>query len=255
MNRLKLLFSTIIIAGTILPVFPQSESRDSLPDKLMYCLTRDDYFANNWTTYEGDIQLVQCMPEAKVRKNLADFEFETHNRKINKLLRKKAFAILYDGGLYVNLRFSRISPGVGWENGYSKAYPFKDGTKFFIIEKHVPLGQQMLMGLSVGLSGAVGGAIGGAVAGAMNYAINDKMVGEFTEIANKYAYIYGENRKKITWVRDPEMQQFLSASPTLQNEYASIPDKATKESAATILQYFMRLGWIHEYRQDPFFQE
>ena len=197
---------------------------------VQYCLSYDDYVAGNWQT-AGPIEVTTYSRARQFWWGGRDFRFQSSDKATEKLLKKKAFAIVYDNTLLLNTR-SLKDRGTRFRSGYAHALPTTDG-RFVLLYYNVnDLNMQVAMG------GGFFGMAGALTVGVLN---NENMKSDV-------CYFVTPGQKKALIVNDKMMNQMLTDAnrPDLQSQYMQYPSKNDRISAYHVIPILEELGILQQ---------
>lgn len=217
---------------------PQRSNRDSLQSAyeaerikpIKYCMSYKDYKDGNWI--EGTKAKLINRNELKEEfKGDQDYNFISTDKKTNKLIKKKAFAVLYKDHLYIN-SYSLKAKMHKFGQGYSPAYPLNTGGICLAKLRCLSGGQ---MGVAIG-GGALGGALGGFTTALIASSLPDY----------EKAYYLDSNEGKIIAFDDKFMKTFLADKPEFLKEYMSVKNKSNRTNPERIIRLLKSFKMISE---------
>lgn len=193
-----------------------------------YCKSFEDFKAGNWIELPN-LNAIHHSTSRQAWLGGNDYKFSTDDKATDKLLKKQAFAIVYQDTLYINLLNLRYQK-MGFGRGYSKGTVFNGDMIMFVshrIGKNVRNKQAAL--------GALGGLIGGAISAT-------------SMLKDRVCYLIEDNGNgkttNIKLMDDNFMTGLFFADPELMARYMSIEDKQDRESATNILPLLKEKGLI-----------
>lgn len=208
----------LIFAATLLTSF-------NLCAQDRYCLSYDDLLNGRWDT----VSQIKCIGRSKGQQIWAGgsiYTMKTGDKAIDKILKKKALAVIVNDSLYINclnLRYEKTGFGLG----YAKAWVI--GNKILFSNRLI--GREMQNEAIA--AGYFLGAIGSALAAS-------------DQLKNQVCYVISEGEDKkgrinIQLVDDNIMEEFLEGRKDLQLDYHHIR-KDLRSSAEHILSILEKGG-------------
>ncbi len=208
----------LIFAATLLTSF-------NLCGQDRYCLSYDDLLNGRWDT----VSQIKCIGRSKGQQIWAGgsiYTMKTGDKAIDKILKKKALAVIANDSLYINclnLRYEKTGFGLG----YAKAWVI--GNKILFSNRLI--GREMQNEAIA--AGYFLGAIGSALAAS-------------DQLKNQVCYVISEGEDKkgrinIQLVDDNIMEEFLEGRKDLQLDYLHIR-KDLRSSAEHILSILEKGG-------------
>ena len=178
------------------------------PMTASFCMSFSDYKNNNWIVIEN-----------VVRKTRSDEQ--------TRLLKKKAFAVMYNDTVYISLRGLRHG-GARFGGGYDKALKCKDGSLLFA-EKYISriTNYMQLRGL--------------------DFSAIDR-ASEESQLQNRVWYIVSSDERKIECIDDKYAKRLLAGRKELLDEYSHFNKKQDssggeeKYNAARMLPFLKKIG-------------
>ena len=199
-----------------------------------YCLSYADFQAGNWLHLDTLIVKRQSR-QRRFLMGVGEIKLTSGNKKTNKILKEKAFAILFHDTVFVNctkLQYDDNQLG----NGYTKA--LRLGQDKLLLAGSVALEDQVISDIRTGATILGGGAIGGALAA---YSMREEMAiskGCFvTEIEFRSGMV------KIVAIDDAFVRNNLSKTPELIEQYEQIKPKE-RLFAIHVIPLFRKAGLI-----------
>lgn len=229
---LLFLVSTFLVGQT---VFAQSddatvtdETVSSQTTTVQYCLNYEDYVAGNWQTI-GPIEVTTYSRARQFWWGGKDFRFQSEDKDVEKLLKKKAFAILHEGTLLLNTRTFK-DRGTRFRSGYARALPTTDG-RFVLLYYNVKS-----LNMQVAMAGGFFGMVGGLTVGALN---NQNM-------KSNVCYLITPGEKKALIINDKMMTQLTTEAnqPDLMTKYMMFESKDERMSAYHVIPILEELGIV-----------
>lgn len=128
----KFILITKLMLSAAFVVNAQENNEKSIvtePMTASYCMSFSDYKNNNWITMKNVVRKTRSIG-AKKWSGGGDYHFEAKTDEQTKLLKKKAFAVIFNDTMYVALRRFRHS-GARFGGGYDKVLKSNDGSLLF----------------------------------------------------------------------------------------------------------------------------
>lgn len=191
-----------------------------------YCLSYEDFKNDKWVTLEDTATIEERTNSQKLWSGGGNFKFTTKNKETDKLLKKEARFIIYEGKMYVNLRKLRAE-GITFGSHYAQAYRYAEDKVCFIAPRKTSN--------AVIIGSMLGGAIGGAIAVSADLNENPEV-----------CYIMDSNEKKVKQIKAKEVSALLAESPLGPGLYEAY-DKESKESAEVIIRQLKKLDLLKPY--------
>lgn len=199
-----------------------------------YCLSYADFQAGNWLHLDTLIVKRQSR-QRQFLMGVGKIKLTSGNKKTDKILKEKAFAILFHDTVFVNctkLQYDDNQLG----NGYTKA--LRLGQDKLLLAGSAALEDQVISDIRTGAILLGGGAIGGALAA---YSMREEMAiskGCFvTEIEFRSGMV------KIVAIDDAFVRNNLSKTPELIEQYEQIKPKE-RLLAIHVIPLFRKAGLI-----------
>lgn len=199
-----------------------------------YCLSYADFHAGNWLHLDTLIVKRQSR-QRQFLMGVGKIKLTSGNKKTDKILKEKAFAILFHDTVFVNctkLQYDDNQLG----NGYTKA--LRLGQDKLLLAGSAALEDQVISDIRTGAILLGGGAIGGALAA---YSMREEMAiskGCFvTEIEFRSGMV------KIVAIDDAFVRNNLSKTPELIEQYEQIKPKE-RLLAIHVIPLFRKAGLI-----------
>ena len=199
-----------------------------------YCLSYADFQAGNWLHLDTLIVKRQSR-QRRFLMGVGEIKLTSGNKKTDKILKEKAFAILFHDTVFVNctkLQYDDNQLG----NGYTKA--LRLGQDKLLLAGSAALEDQVISDIRTGATLLGGGAIGGALAA---YSMREEMAiskGCFvTEIEFRSGMV------KIVAIDDAFVRNNLSKTPELIEQYEQIKPKE-RLFAIHVIPLFRKAGLI-----------
>jgi len=199
-----------------------------------YCLSYADFQAGNWLHLDTLIVKRQSR-QRRFLMGVGEIKLTSGNKKTDKILKEKAFAILFHDTVFVNctkLQYDDNQLG----NGYTKA--LRLGQDKLLLAGSAALEDQVISDIRTGATLLGGGAIGGALAA---YSMREEMAiskGCFvTEIEFRSGMV------KIVAIDDAFVRNNLSKTPELIEQYEQIKPKE-RLLAIHVIPLFRKAGLI-----------
>ncbi len=210
---------------------PQRSNRDSLRfayetekiKPIKYCMSYKDYIDENWI--EGtEAKLINRNELKEEFKGDQDYNFISTDKKTNKLIKKKAFAVLYKDHLYINSSSLRAKMQT-FGQGYTLAYPLNTGG---ICLTHLRCMSGAQMGVAFGIGGLTGALIASSIPDC------------------EMAYYLDSDEGKIIAFDDKFMKTFLADKPEFLKEYMSVKNKSNRTNPERIIRLLKSFKMISE---------
>jgi len=199
-----------------------------------YCLSYADFQAGNWLHLDTLIVKRQSR-QRQFLMGVGKIKLTIGNKKTDKILKEKAFAIIFHDTVFVNctkLQYDDNQLG----NGYTKA--LRLGQDKLLLAGSAALEDQVISDIRTGATLLGGGAIGGALAA---YSMREEMAiskGCFvTEIEFRSGMV------KIVAIDDAFVRNNLSKTPELIEQYEQIKPKE-RLLAIHVIPLFRKAGLI-----------
>lgn len=199
-----------------------------------YCLSYADFQAGNWLHLDTLIVKRQSR-QRRFLMGVGEIKLTSGNKKTDKILKEKAFAILFHDTVFVNctkLQYDDNQLG----NGYTKA--LRLGQDKLLLAGSAALEDQVISDIRTGATLLGGGAIGGALAA---YSMREEMAiskGCFvTEIEFRSGMV------KIVAIDDAFVRNNLSKTPELIEQYEQIKPNE-RLLAIHVIPLFRKAGLI-----------
>ena len=230
----KFLLTTILMLSCAFVIYAQetSEGNDNYevtePMTASYCMSFSDYENNNWITIENVVRKTRSM-SAKIWSGGGDYNFEAETNEQTKLLKKKAFAVMFNDTVYVALRSFRHE-GARFGGGYDKALKCKDGSLMFA-EKYISRITNFMI-------------MKGWDSDAKNRPSED------SQLQNRVWYVVSSDEKKIEYIGDKCAKALLADRKELLDEYNNFNAKhdssggKEKYNAARMLPFLKKIGFF-----------
>lgn len=202
----------------------------SVRAKSKYCETYEDFMADRWI----EIPTVSCFGRSQTTKfwlGGSAYSLDTGDSEIDKILRKKAFAVMKDSCLLINTHhmvYEKCNLG----NGYTEAVRISRRKLLFVA---TPTGGKS----KVGAASFGGGIIAASVVMA------NEMKNPVCYIVNKGAYDK-KGHIDVKIVDDAEMALLLLNHDELYNEYKAEKKITKRLRASHILPILVKAGIIPE---------
>lgn len=198
------------------------------PMTASYCMSFSDYKNNNWVVVENVVRKTRSMG-AKEWSGGGDYNFETDNLEQKKVLKKKAFAVMFNDTIYVALRSLRHG-GTRFGGGYDKALKCKDGSLLFA-EKYISRMTSFMINK-------------GWDSDATNRPSKE------SQLQKRVWYIVSSDEKKIYYIGDKCAKALLADRKELLDEYNNFNAKhdssggTEKYNAARMLPFLKKIGFV-----------
>lgn len=189
-----------------------------------YCLSYDDLRADNWID-AGKVKVIRSSRNHQMWWGGKDFKFKSDRSEVVRVLKKEAFALLYNDTLLINTRPYK-DRGVKFGNGYAHLRVMKDGRllmTYFDVHK---MQSKAVMGGMFGLIGALAVSSSGS------------------KVANHdvcYLVIPGE--KKAKYVDAETMEELLGSDSDLWHRYSEM-DKKERVDAGVVIPLLCEAGLL-----------
>ena len=196
------------------------------PMTASFCMSFSDYKNNNWIVIENVVRRTRSM-SAKIWSGGGDYVFEAESDEQTRLLKKKAFAVMYNDTVYISLRGLRHG-GARFGGGYDKAIKCKDGSLLFA-EKYISriTNYMQLRGI--------------------DFSAIDR-ASEESQLQNRVWYIVSSDERKIECIDDKYAKRLLAGRKELLDEYSHFNKKQDssggeeKYNAARMLPFLKKIG-------------
>lgn len=202
-----------------------------------FCKTYEEFAAGRWTPISSLIKGESKNVELKISDN--EFKFKTGDSDADKVLKKEALVVEYDGHLYVNCTHL-VSDGFTLDVlHYTQAYRY-GGNKLLIVGHHSSnsLFLASLAGDIVGLSAS------GVVGTAASVASTVTWVGS-QHLKGFRCYLLDDGSKTVKSVNDEFMKKVLGDGALLKR-YESVDSKDERLSASHIIPILKEKGLVKE---------
>lgn len=193
-----------------------------VPTCIKYCTNYDDMMAEKWQQADS----VQVFTKSRAKQMWwggNDFKFDTGNKHTNKLLKKYAFAVMYNDTLLLNTGLY-TDRGVRFNTGYTRGYRMKDGRLLITYFNVKEAGSRAMMGGAFGL-------VGSLIASASNSKL----------IKQDVCYIIMHGEKKAFIIDDKQMSTLLAGRQDLLSEYYAV-EKKNRLHADVIMPLLEKAG-------------
>lgn len=203
-----------------------------------YCLTYDDFMADKWIEIP-EVILNERTQGVKFWWGGSDYNLEAGDEGIDKILKKKAFAVMKDSTLLINTRnlmFERACMG----NGYTEAKYIGKG-KLFFTNNSIDRGGNSS---NAAFAGAlVGGVVVGIAAGAAVHANQMRNVSCYTVSHGSYD---NKGHINVRLVNDTQMRVWLMNNQKLYDLYMSEKKENKRLRASHIVPILEKAGILPE---------
>ena len=194
-----------------------------------YCNTYEDFLEGHWEQVDT-VYFSSHSKKHQVWVGGNDFTLKAGDKAIDKILKKKAFAVMQGDELYVNccnLRFEKTSFG----KGYTKAIRMGEND-LLLVNKMIGRDAQ----LNAAMTGFFFGAIGAAL-----------VAGDLAKQQVCYVISNGANKKgriTIQLIDDEYMHPIVQDDDQLHFEYWSEADRSKRIHASHVLPILEKAGLI-----------
>lgn len=209
-----------------------------------YCMTYDDFMDNRWipidSLTEGRTSRF-CQMEFKDN----EFKFKTGDKEADGILKKVAFAVLYDGHLYVNCRNLRCKDIPLDVSNYAQAYRYQD-KKICVVAHWINAGAVLagVVGDVVTVAAPLPVALPAAVGSEAIWWNMDKLNSYRCYLLESEANAKGKT--PVTRITDEVMDEILANDASLLKSYHAVEKKKERQSASVILPLLKAKGLIKE---------
>lgn len=199
-----------------------------------YCLTYEDFMSDKWIEIP-EVILNERTQGVKFWWGGSDYNLEAGDEGIDKILKKKAFAVMKDSTLLINTRnlmFERACMG----NGYTEAKYIGKG-KLFFTNNSIDRGGNSS---NAAFAGAlVGGVVVGIAAGAAVHANQMRNVSCYTVSHGSYD---NKGHINVRLVNDTQMRVWLINNQKLYDLYMSEKKENKRLRASHIVPILEKAG-------------
>lgn len=199
-----------------------------------YCLTYEDFMSDKWIEIP-EVILNERTQGVKFWWGGSDYNLEAGDEGIDKILKKKAFAVMKDSTLLINTRnlmFERACMG----NGYTEAKYIGKG-KLFFTNNSIDRGGNSS---NAAFAGAlVGGVVVGIAAGAAVHANQMRNVSCYTVSHGSYD---NKGHINVRLVNDTQMRIWLINNQKLYDLYMSEKKENKRLRASHIVPILEKAG-------------
>ena len=200
----------------------------------MYCLTYDDFMADKWIEIP-EVTLDARTEGTKFWWGGSDYNLEAGDEGIDKILKKKAFAVMKDSTLLINTR-NLMFEGARMGNGYTEAKYIGKG-KLFFTNNSIDRGGHSS---NAAFAGAlVGGVVVGIAAGAAVHANQMRNVSCYTVSHGSYD---NKGHINVRLVNDTQMRIWLINNQKLYDLYMSEKKENKRLRASHIVPILEKAG-------------
>lgn len=228
MEKLNLKRLTAFLLLCLIAVTASAQDKDTLYRHAKYCLTFADCKAGRWTDADSVVKVSRTAGQIKWNGGTS-VRFDAANKDLGKTLKSKAFAVVMDDTLYVNVHGMKHA-GVKWGNGYSVAFPYDNGEQLLFVERFISRGQNMKVAMGAGLGGIVGGVM---MAGTLDW-------------TGKVCYLIGDDTKKAICIDSDMMTDILKEHPELLEKYNQLKGKKEQRAASNVMPMLIELGLVRK---------
>lgn len=227
MNKmnLKKYAATLLLFVAVITVSAQDKA--TIYQHAKYCMTFADCKDGRWTEADSVVKVSRTEGQVKWSGGTS-VRFNATDKELAKTLKSKAFAVVMNDTLYVNLHGMKHS-GAKWGNGYSVAFPYDNFKQLLFVERYISRGQNMKVAVGAGLGGMVGGAI---------------MAGVSCDWHNKVCYLIGPDTKKATCIDGDMMAEILKDRPELLEKFNQPKTKKERRMASNVMPILMETGLV-----------
>ena len=201
--------------------------------QVKYCNSFYDYKNNQWHELNADVQMERNSKAKTYWWGSSEIKFVSSDKQAEKLLKKEAFAVMFEDSIYVNCKMIMCG-GYKFGHGFTKALPFYNDNLMIVYLPVEEAGFTSSMTVMFGLIGGLAAA-----------AASSKSM-----LENLACYLVNTNstEKKIKVKRmDTDLVgKLLQEDPELLGEYMSVKKKKVHEGAANTVDIFLRKGWIRQ---------
>ena len=203
-----------------------------------YCLTYDDFMADKWIEIP-EVTLDARTEGTKFWWGGSDYNLETGDEGIEKILKKKAFVVMKDSMLLLNTHNLKFE-GTRMGNGYTEAKYIGKG-KLFFTNNSIDRGGNSS---NAAFAGAlVGGVVVGIAAGAAVHANQMRNVSCYTVSHGSYD---NKGHINVRLVNDTQMSIWLMNHQQLYDLYMSEKKENNRLRASHIVPILEKAGILPE---------
>lgn len=200
----------------------------------MYCLTYEDFMSDKWIEIP-EVTLDARTEGTKFWWGGSDYNLEAGDEGIDKILKKKAFAVMKDSTLLINTR-NLMFEGARMGNGYTEAKYIGKG-KLFFTNNSIDRGGHSS---NAAFAGAlVGGVVVGIAAGAAVHANQTRNVSCYTVSHGSYD---NKGHINVRLVNDTQMRIWLINNQKLYDLYMSEKKENKRLRASHIVPILEKAG-------------
>ena len=204
----------------------------------MYCLTYEDFMSDKWIEIP-EVILNGRTQGVKFWWGGSDYNLEAGDEGIDKILKKKAFAVMKDSTLLINTR-NLMFEGARMGNGYTEAKYIGKG-KLFFTNNSIDRGGHSS---NAAFAGAlVGGVVVGIAAGAAVHANQMRNVSCYTVSHGSYD---NKGHINVRLVNDTQMSIWLMNNQKLYDLYMSEKKENKRLRASHIVPILEKAGILPE---------
>lgn len=199
-----------------------------------YCLTYEDFMSDKWIEIP-EVILNERTKGVKFWWGGSDYNLDAGDEGIDKILKKKAFAVIKDSTLLINTR-NLMFEGASMGNGYTEAKYIGKG-KLFFTNNSIDRGGHSS---NAAFAGAlVGGVVVGIAAGAAVHANQTRNVSCYTVSHGSYD---NKGHINVRLVNDTQMRIWLINNQKLYDLYMSEKKENKRLRASHIVPILEKAG-------------
>lgn len=230
MKRIRMIKVIITLAISLFSASVSVQAGDTdtteqvrkMPISIKYCTSYDSLMADKWQSVDSVYVIVKSRTK-QMWWGGKDFKFDSDNKYTNKLLKKHAFAVMYNDTLLINTAPYK-NGSIHFGNGYAHAYRMKDGHLMITYFNIGQMSKRAMMSSMFGL------------AGAFIMASSSKKVAK-----QDVCYILPQVGKKVTIIDAKIMEVLLHDQQELLNEYHAV-NKKDRLNAEVIMPLLRKAG-------------
>lgn len=216
----------------------ENVSNNEEKNNIKYCLSFADYKSGVWND-AGDVTIIKRTDDQILWSGGTALQLKSTNKQINAILNKKAFAVICDSILYVNL-YKKKNRGARFGKGYAVGYKFDNNSQILFLERYISsakqLGKNMLASSTVFMGGIVGAAVGATM-------INNS---DNADIRNKVCYLISDDSNDVQCIDDKNIGSILANNNDLLDKYYKIEEKTFRRSASNVIPILKASGYLND---------
>ena len=221
---IRIFTKRVILAVLMMPIVFSARANSK------YCETYEDFLAGRWI----EIPTVSCLGRSQTSRfwlGGSDYSLDTGDADIDKILRKKAFAVMKDSCLLINTHRMTFE-GCRLGKGYTEAVRIGRKKLLFVA---TPTGGKSKTGQAYFWGGIIAASV----------VQSNQMNNPVCYIVNKGSTDM-KGRMEVKIVDDKEMAALLLNHDELYNEYKSEKNSSKRLRASHILPILTKAGIIPE---------